>query len=99
MQPDVIRLVDGIDDALVVLFVGHKVEAIGVEQQDTHVALLMVQKIEIALLDALQIRVADFLLIAAPALANVGLQPRHIGIEIYEQLRLGHVRKDDVEET
>ena len=78
MQPDVVWLVDGINDALVVFFVRHKVEAIGVNQQDAHVVLLLMQEIEITLLDVFQICVTDLLLITAPTLADVGLQPIHI---------------------
>ena len=73
MQPDVIGLVDNFNDALVVALVGHKVEPIGVDQQNAHVVLLLTQKVEIALLDILQIGIADFLLIAAPTLTDVAL--------------------------
>ena len=34
MQSYVVGLVDGIDDTLVVLFIGHKIKTISVEQQD-----------------------------------------------------------------
>ena len=99
MQPDVVWLVDGLNDALVVALVGHKVKMVGVDQQDAHVVLLLTQKIEITLLDVLKIGVTDLLLVTAATLANVGLQSLHIGIEIHQQLGLGHIRENDVEET
>ena len=72
MQPNVIRLVYSIDDSLIVFFVGHKIKTVGVEQQDSHVALLLMQKIEVSLLDVFQISIANLLLIAAPTLTNIG---------------------------
>ena len=83
MQTNVIRLVYSIDDTLIVFFVGHKIKTVGVEQQDPHVALLLMQKIEVSLLDVFQISIADLLLITAPTLTDVGLQSLHIRIKIH----------------
>ena len=74
MQPDVVRLVDGFDDVLIVLLVGHKIQTIGVDKQDAHVVLLLTKEVEITLLDVVQIGIGDFLLVAATTLADVGLQ-------------------------
>ena len=51
MHPDIIGLVYGIDDALIVLFIGHEIKAVGVNQQDAHISLLLTKKIEITLLN------------------------------------------------
>ena len=83
MQPNLVRLVNDINDALVVAFIGHKIEPVGVYQQNAHIVLLLTQEIKITLLDILQIGVANFLFIAAPTLANVALQTSHIGIKIH----------------
>ena len=91
MQPNFIRLVDGIDDALVVTFVGHEIKTVGVDQQDAHVPLLLTEKIKLTLLNIVKIGIADFLLVAAPTLADVGLQSLHIGIKVHQQFRLWHV--------
>ena len=99
MQSDLIWSIYDVNDALIVVLIGHKIKAIGVNQQNAHAILLLTQKVEIALLDVLQIRVADFLLIAAPTLANVALEACHIGIKVNQQLRLGHVGKDDVKKA
>ena len=84
VYPDVIRTVDGIDDFAVVGFVGHKVETVGVEAKDAHIVLLLAEEVEITLLDVSQVRITDFLLVAASTLADVVLQTIHVGIEIYQ---------------
>ena len=99
MQPNVIRTVDDIDDAPVVAFVCNEIETARVEQQNSHIALLLVEEIQITLLDVSQITITDFLLVAASTLVDVALQTRHISIKIHQQLRLGHIGKNDVEET
>ena len=51
MYANVVWLVDGIDDFAIVGVVGHKVEAVSVEKEDAHVALLFADEVEITLLD------------------------------------------------
>ena len=97
MQTDFIGLVDNIDDTLIVALISHEVEPIGVNQQDAHVILLLTKEVEITLLDVFQISVTYLLLVATPALANVALEACHIGIEVHQQFRLGHVGENDVE--
>ena len=97
MQSDVVRLVNHFDDTAIVILVGHKVKTVGVDKQDAHIVLLLTQKVEIALLDVVEIGITDFLLVATPTLADVGLQTVDVGIEVDQQLRFGHIGKDDVE--
>ena len=99
MQPNLIGAVDDINDSPVVVFIGNEIKTARVEQQDSHIALLLVEEIQIALLDVGQITIADFLLVAASTLVDVALQTRHVSIEIHQKLRLGHIGKNDVEET
>ena len=91
MQSDVIRLVTHFDDAAIVILVGHEVKTVGVDKQDAHIVLLLTQKVKIALLDVVEIGIADFLLVATPTLADVGLQTLVVGIEIDQLLGFRHI--------
>ena len=99
MHPNVVGLVNGFDDLAIVLFVGHEIQTVGVQHQNAHLVLLLLDEIEIALLDTLQILVGDLLLVSPATLPDVALEMIDIQIQIDHQLGLGHAREDDVEKT
>ena len=96
MDSYVVRMVDSLHHPLVVLSVSDKINIVGVQNQNAHIVLLLYE-IKITLLQMLEIRVVDFLLVISSTLADIMLQMLHIEIKIHHQLRLGDVCKNDVE--
>ena len=96
MDSHVVRLVDGLDNLVVILSVCHEIDIIRIQNQDTHIVLLL-DEVEITLLQMLEIRIVDLLLVIAATLMNVILQMLDIEIEIHHQLGLRDIRENDIE--
>lgn len=90
MYSDVVRLVDGFYDALVVFPVGHKINVVGVEYENAHIVLLL-DEVKITLLQMLKIRIVDFLLVVAAAFVYIMLQMLDVEIKVHHQLGFGDV--------
>ena len=87
MDSHVIRLVDGIHHLFVVFPARDKIDIIRIQNQDTHIVLLL-DKVEITLLKMFEIRIVDLLLVIAATLVNVILQMFDIEIQLHHQLGL-----------
>ena len=86
----IVRLVDGIQNFIVIALVGHKIQIVGVKDENAHIGLLL-DKVEVTLLQMFQVGVVNRLLVIASALVNIALQMLHVKVQIHHQLRLGNI--------
>ena len=77
MDSNIVRLVDGVHNLVIVFPVRYEIDIICIQYQDTHIILLL-NEIEIPLLQMLEIRIVDLLLVIAATLVDVILQMLYI---------------------